>query len=472
MGNLDPRVMTTDPPVDVLLSPSFASVLDFDEPNEPDFQDLIALDDENHCEHAMGWQGQPGPSSTRDLSLKQGTVKRPQLPRLELDVAMDKYHVLDGPADLLIPQNTPDSANASPSEGHREYKAENPRTRSIPQAPVLTLDWLEDRESINPRSEGKEKPQSPKRRFSVSDEPRPTSPITQGYNDCPTANFSPIKDLAETIATRCVRFSPPESPPCRSPRSGSRPLPSVERRQDYISLYRQQKQHEKWKGASRAFASRVSPRRSPVKVQPSTTLNPRPEIRFSSLSKVLFRPDDLASRLHGTQRAQSPEPDSMLEDIRSNKGVPPPERVYDLVVLNFGLYRPRHPEYLPYDSKWAFVRIRMSPTFIPARSLAEEAQGTKQIVCRLPAEDLLLHFIVVLPYFFVRIPLTALAKAGRLANSRASLTILDIFRIFWALLAASIKFVAYQVWGMKVGHRAKIKAKYSERVHRFRYQSQ
>ncbi|KAJ5526584.1 hypothetical protein N7513_010743 [Penicillium frequentans] len=466
MGNLDPRVTMTDPPVDVLLSPSFASVLAFDEPNEPGLQDLIALDDENHCEHAMGWHGQPGPSGTRDSSIKQGTFKRPPYPRLELDVAMDRYHALDGPAELLIPQNTPDSANGSPSEGHRGYKADNLRTRSAPQAPVLTLDWLEDAESINSRSEGKGKRQPPKRPFSVSDEPQFPSPTAQGNHEYSTVNFSPIKGLAETIATRSVRFSPPESPQCRSPRSGSRPLPSVERKQDYISLYRQQKQHEKWKGASRAFAPRVSPRRSPVKMQPSASLNPRPEIRFSSLSKVLFRQDDLATRLHGTQRAQSPKVDPMLEDAHSDKDFLPQERVYDLVVLNLGLYRPRHPEHLPCDSKWAFMRVRMSPTFIPARSLVEEAQGTKQIVCRLPAEDLLLHFIIVVPYFFVGIPLTALAKAGRLANSRASLTVLDIFRIAWALIAAFVKFVAYRVWGMKLGHDAKVKAKYPEKAHR------
>ncbi|KAJ6101860.1 hypothetical protein N7486_004287 [Penicillium sp. IBT 16267x] len=471
MGHLDPRVIA-GPPVDVLLSPSFASVLAFDEPNEPEFQDLIALDDENHCEYATGWQGQTAPSSTRDSSLKQGSVKRPQYPRLELDVAMDRYHALDGPAELLIPQNTPDSANGSPSDGRRVYKAENLRTRSAPQAPVLTLDWLEDRESVNPRSEGKGKRQPPKRRFSVSDEPRSTSPTTQGNNDCPTVSFSPIKDLAETIATRCVRFSPPESPRCRSPRSGSRPLPSVERKQDYISLYRQQKQHEKWKTATRAFAPRVSPRRSPVKVQPSMSLDPRPEIRFSSLSKVLFRQDNLATRLHGTQRAQSPEADPMLEDARSDKEVLPQERVDDLVVLNFGLYRPRHPEHLPCNSKWAFVRVRMSPTFIPARSLVEEAKGTKHIVCRLPAEDLLLHFIVIVPYFIVRIPLTALAEAGRLVNSRAGLTILDIFRIVWALIVAFVKFVVYQIRGMKLGHRAKVRTKYPEKARRSWYQPQ
>ncbi|KAJ5636838.1 uncharacterized protein N7484_010151 [Penicillium longicatenatum] len=467
MGNLDPRVTMTDTPVDVLLSPSFASVLAFDESNEPGFQDLIAHDDENHCEHAMDWQGQPGSRSSCDSSLKQGSVKRTQYPRLELDVAMDKYHALDGPTELLIPQNTPNSTNGSPSEGHRGYEAEILRTRSAPQAPVLTLDWLEDRDSINPRIEGKGRRQPPKRCFSVSDEPRSNSPITQGNADCPTVNSSPTKDFAESITTRCVRFSPPESPRCRSPRSGSRPLPSVERKHDYISLYRQQKQHEKWKGAARAFAPRVSPRRSPVKVQPSTIFNPRSEIRFSSLSNVLFRQDDLATHLQGTQRAQSPEADPMLEDAHSNKEVPPQERVYDLVVLNFGFYRPRHTEHLPCDSKWAFVRVRMSPTFIPARSLVEEAQQTKQIVCRLPAEDLLLHFIVVVPYFFVHVPLTALAKAGRLANSRAGLTALDILRIVWALIATFVKIVAHRVWGMKLGYHANVNAKSPKKFRRF-----
>ncbi|KAJ5654673.1 hypothetical protein N7490_001676 [Penicillium lividum] len=450
MGNADPRVAIIEPPIDILLSPSFASVLAFDEPDEPRCQDLIALD-EDLCQHNMGWQDQPGLNSPRESSLKWGSVKRPQYPRLELDVAMDRYHALDGPAEPSIPCNTPDSANGSPNEWRRGPKADNLRIPSAPQAPVLTLDWLEDRKLIYQPSEGKGKNRAQKHCLSVSDEPRSTSPSSAGNIDCPTVNFSPIKGLDEITATRCVRFSPPESPRHRSPRPGSRPLPSVERKQDYISLYRQQKQHEKWKKATRVLARPISPRRSPVKEQP--------EIIFPSLSKMLFRQDDLATPIQGTNRSQFPDASSVLAGIHSEKEASPREQVHDLVVLNFGLYRPRSPENLPRDSKWAFVRVRMSPTFIPARGLLEETQGMKQIICRLPAEDLLLHFIIVLPYFFIRIPLTALAKAGRLANSQAGLTILDIFRIVWSLTVAFIHFMVQHLWNLTPGHHAKVRTK-------------
>ncbi|KAJ5746725.1 hypothetical protein N7520_011907 [Penicillium odoratum] len=465
LGNADPRVAMIEPPIDTLLSPSFASVLAFDEPDEPRCQDLIALD-EDLCQHNMGWQDQPGLNSSRESSLKRGSVKRPQYPRLELDVAKDRYHALDGPAEPSIPCNTPDSANGSPNEWRRGLKADNLRIRSAPQAPVLTLDWLEDRKLIYQPSEGKGKNRAQKHCLSVSAEPRSTSPTTTGNFDCLTVSFSPIKGLDEITASRCVRFSPPEAARHRSPRPGSRPLPSVERKQDYISLYRQQKQHEKWKKATRVLARPVSPRRSPVKVQVSTSLNQQPEIPFPSLSKMLFRQDDLATPTQGTNGSQFPDASPVLADVHYEKEASPREKVHDLVALNFGLYRPRNPEHLPRDSKWAFVRVRMSPTFIPASGLLEETQEMKQIICRLPAEDLLLHFIIVLPYFFMRIPLTALAKAGRLANSQAGLTILDIFRIVWSFTAAFIQFTVQHLWNLTPGHHAKVKTKYRDKARR------
>ncbi|KAJ5921668.1 hypothetical protein N7454_009142 [Penicillium verhagenii] len=432
MGNNDPRVMIqSDPSVDASFSPSFASVLAFDEPDEQGFQDLPALDEKYHCEHNMDWQGEPAPSSTRESSLQQGSVKRSPYPRLELDVAMDRYHALDGPAELLIPHNTPESVHGSPREERRGHKAENLRTHSAPQPPVLTLDWLEDRR------------QAKRNRFFISDESRSPSPNMQGGANFPTVNFSPIEDFGETVATRCVRFSPPESPRRQSPRSSSRPLPSVERKQDYISHYRQQKQHEKWKVAQRA-----SPRRSPVKVQLSTGLDAKPEVRFSDLSRMIFRQDGLATSSKGKHRVQAPKTsESILRD--THEEALPQERVPDVVALNFGLYRPRDPGPLTSVSKWALMRVRMSHTLVPAHSLFGEPQNPKQIVCPLPSEELLLHFIIVLPYLVLRIPLTALAKAGRFPTSRASLTTLDVFRIIWSLTVALVTFVFDQLWSLK-----------------------
>ncbi|KAJ5934111.1 hypothetical protein N7466_003658 [Penicillium verhagenii] len=444
MGNIDPRVMIqSDPSVDALFSPSFASVLAFDEPDEQGFQDLPALDEEYHCEHNMDWQGQPAPSSTRESSLQQGSVKRSPYPRLELDVAMDRYHALDGPAELLIPHNTPESAHGSPREERRGHKAENLRTHSAPQPPVLTLDWLEDRR------------QAKRHRLFISDESRSPSPNMQGGAYFPNVNFTSIEDFGETVATRCVRFSPPESP-----RSGSRPLPSVERKQDYISHYRQQKQHEKWKVARRA-----SPRRSPAKVQLSTGLDAKPEVRFSGLSRMIFRQDDLATSPKSKHRVQAAKTSqSILRDIHEE--ALPRERVPAVIALNFGLYRPRDPGPITSVSKWALMRVRMSHGLVPVHSLFGEPQGPKQIVCPLPSEDLLLHFIIVLPYLVVRIPLTALAKAGRFPTSRASLTTLDIFRIIWALTFALVTFVFHQLWSLKPGPSVKAETQHHEKARR------
>lgn len=139
-------------------------------------------------------------------------------------------------------------------------------------------------------------------------------------------------------------------------------------------------------------------------------------------------------------------------------------RVCDLVILNIGLYRSRYPHGLTHGSRWAFWRIQMSPAFIPASSLTRDAHESKQIVYRLPAEDLLLHFVVVLPYFIVQIPFLALAKAGRLANSRAEISFLDIVRVTWAIAVALINFAMRKICGMELGYYGKVQTEYPDQA--------
>ncbi|KAJ5718904.1 uncharacterized protein N7483_009986 [Penicillium malachiteum] len=487
-GPTDPRVTMTDSPVGGLLSPSFASVLAFDEPDDPAYQDLQGLEEEDHGKHNIGLHGSVGSgnsgiqekdlqglgdedhdkhtglhdsvasnsSGIQERNYSEGIEKQPHFPRLELDAAMDEYHALDGPADQFNPQNTTPVSNGGgnhpASYDRQRYKAENIRTSSAPQASPVKLDWLEENGQIDREDDGNSKTTSPKRRLSVSDQLQSASrsPNTPVKNDTlPLPTPPVVKFEAPQSFERYVRFSPDNPSQFLPPRSPHRPLPSVERKQDYISLHRLHKQQEKWRGRSQR--ERISPRRSPTKIQAST-LNRQPDIHFLSIPKPDTR--QRVTRSEGNLSTSDQTVDTARQEAAHGR----PGRVYDLVVLNLGLYRSQYPQ----GSRWAFWRVRMCPTFIPARSLTEDAQDTRHIVYRLPAEDLILHFVIVVPYFIVRIPVVTLAKAGRLANSRAGISFLDVVRIIWALVAAFINFVLRKICGMEFGFYGKVQTEYPD----------
>ncbi|KAJ5697185.1 hypothetical protein N7488_010869 [Penicillium malachiteum] len=463
-GSTDPRVTMTDSPVGGLLSPSFASVLAFDEPDDPAYQNLQGLEEEIHGKHTTGLHDLVGSSSSgiqENVHDHSQATEKQQLhfPRLELDAAMDEYHALDGPADFNPQNNTPvsNSGGNSPAIGSHDrqrYKAENIRTSSAPQASAVKLDWLEDYGQID-REEGENnKTASPKRRLSASDQPQSASTPNKPANNDPLPLPTPpvVKFEAGQSFERYVRFSP-DDPSQYMSHSPHRPLPSVERKQDYISLHRLHKQQEKWRGRSQR--ERISPRRSPTKIQPST-LNRQPDIHFLAIPRIPPSDTRRVTRSQGNLSTSDQTIDTVGQQAPAHER---PGRVYDLVVLNLGLYRSQYTQ----GSRWAFWRVRMCPTFIPARSLTEDAQDTRHIVYRLPAEDLILHFVIVVPYFLVRIPFVTLAKAGRLANSRAGISFLDVVRIIWAFVTAFINLALRKVCGMEFGFYGKVQTEYPDR---------
>ncbi|KAJ6037371.1 hypothetical protein N7540_001650 [Penicillium herquei] len=486
----------TDSPVGGLLSPSFASVLAFDEPDDPAYQDLQGLGEEDRGKHEIGLHDSVGSSSSgiqekdpqglgeedrskhniglhesvassgsviQESDHSEGVEKEPHFPRLELDAAMDEYHALDGPADQFNLQNTTPVSNSggnSPaicSYDRQRYKAENIRTSSAPQESPVKLDWLEDNGQIDREDDGNSKTTTLKRRLSASDQPQSaaSSPNTPVKNDPLPLPNSPVGKLETTQSfERYVRFSTDDPLPPRSP---NRPLPSVEREKDYISLHRLHKQQEKWRGRSQRERLGISPRRNPSKIQPST-LNRHPDIHFLSIPKLPFSDARRVTRSQGNLSTSDQTVDTARQEAQPQPHQQP-RRVYDLAVLNLGLYRSQYPQ----GARWAFWRVRMSPTFIPARSLTEDAQDTRHIVYRLPAADLILHFVVVVPYFIVHIPFVTLVKAGRLANSRAGISFLDVVRIIWALVAAFINFALRKICGMEFGFYSKVQTECPDR---------
>lgn len=452
LGTVDPRVTMTDSPVDELLSPSFASVLGFDEPDAATLEDLPVFEERDHCALTLDSSESFESKTTCESLDGNSSGKWPTCLRLELDAAMDESHALDGPAEYSIPQNSPDSNNGVDSlQGESLFqKVEEIHTCSAPKEPTLMPNAPEGSALIDQQAEEKAAAPAPSHPSSVPDQSQPALPTT------------PVRDDRRT-----VRFSPPQSPQHLPSHSTLHHLPLVERKQDYTSLHRQQKQQEKWKSSHRTLGQRSSLSRSPTKVNPSS-LKRKPEIRFSSMSKVPFCQDASVATFtqltEHTEHASASEVDTAKCQTPTSKGDTLQGRVYDLVVFNIGIYRSRYPQAMTDGSRWGFCKIRMCPTFIPARSLTEEAEETKQIVCRLQAEDLLFHFVVVVPYFIVHIPLAALAKAGRLANSRAGLSFLDIIRVAWSLTAAFINFAMRRIWGMEFGYHGKIETEYPDRA--------
>lgn len=196
LGSIDTRVTMTDTPPEGFLSPSFAPVIAFGDLPQ---HENSALDE---LEPRARELNPTARITTEQLGEALDGREGKQYPRLELDPTMDKYHTLDGFAEPKNPQNTPASNSGcdSPHDAPRRDNGEGLRTSSAPAIPALTINWFEDppdEDSIYLPGDAEDSTKNQTRRFSADDKPR-------------------------------------------SPRPVNRPLPSVERKQDYIATYRQQ----------------------------------------------------------------------------------------------------------------------------------------------------------------------------------------------------------------------------------------
>ncbi|KAJ5219378.1 uncharacterized protein N7498_001477 [Penicillium cinerascens] len=450
LGCIDNRVTMTDTPPEGFLSPSFASVIAFGDLPQ---HENAALDELPPRNREMNPTGR---IMTEQLGEALDGRDGKRYPRLELDPTMDKYHTLDGLAEPKNPQNTPASNSGcdSPRDAPRRDNGEGLRTSSAPATPALTINWFEDppdEDSIYLPGDEEDSTKNQTRRFSADDKPRSNSPITvpKGAHLQAAVDASLVgEDIGTAIATlRCVRFTPPlysspaRSPP-RSPRPVNRPLPSVERKQDYISTYRQQKQNAKWKGLNRARAQRVSPNRSPVRAsQPSSNpVSGQPGIRFLSPSKSAFGDD--RSRLTGLFQSSSdqeaPEmPGALTDESTVTNGFAPSRQACDLAVISFSLYRFRYPG----SSRAGVLQVRMNSTIIPLKPSLQEGKTNKTVVTRMAVDDLLLHTYVVVPALMLRLPLLGVSAAKQFKHSRLGLAAIQLWKMFWVLALRALYFV-------------------------------
>jgi hypothetical protein len=228
---------------------------DMDTPFLPGFAPFTGPDESDETQ--PGSQTEAEASTTRVhrfLDFREsflGLSSSQKGPRLELDVAADKHHTLDGLAEPLNPQNTP----ASNSEGEsfkefsellRGHKTNNARTGTAPQSEEFNFDCFQDLPgaSFVPQNDETEWPRSPNlRRLSTGHRQSFDLPATAQASHPPATNPSMLKESDDPDSVlRSVGFPPPVATP--SPPSGamSRLLLPIEERQDDAASKRGRKQ--------------------------------------------------------------------------------------------------------------------------------------------------------------------------------------------------------------------------------------
>lgn len=464
---IDERVKMTDTPPNGLLSPSFASVLAFDELphySTADLDDFRTLD--------FSPRKQPATDETGETA--DGLDNKRRHPRLELDGALDKYHTLDGFAELLNPHNTPNSHSGcnSPGEPSVHGNDENLRAKSAPISRMLGgLDWSDGQPQADllffPGDED-DGSKTRKRHLSATDPPSSVSTPDATKDVQAAADDSIVKEtpIDRISLLKCVRFTPPRKSNRRQyARSGQRPIPSVERKQDYIASHRQHKQHEKWRNPNRARSQRDSPYRSSDKTsQPLTTqFDRQPNICFSPRARSPSRRDE---------RSRSPSLESRCQERSGQEGSGVAKastdntmsfsrsailrQKYDLAMVTLSLYHYRPAETWRFNS----LRLLIGSMVFPVNSTAPDVPK-KQAVTRMMIENLLLHVSFVVPAFILRVFPVTITAAERLTQTRASLAALRIVKTLWFLLARVIRFIVF-ILGLDPGYHWDFTVEYAQ----------
>jgi hypothetical protein len=422
LGIIDKRVTMTDTPPDGRLSSSFSSMIGFD--------DLVQREHQ-----PLDYPGIPGPKMTHRVQF--ASDKSPQAtygrgiskpyPRLELDVALDEYHCLDGFTEPVSPRNTPASTSGglSPEVSLRPVDAQAMRTSSAPQIQSLAFEWF-DGKSEGDLADLEDDTEvgigTQRRRFSADDGPCPPSTIIPPKDIPQTSGSGSMEEIGRDMP--CVRSSlPPASPKPFSP-PANRPLDTVDRNVDDIASHRQRKYYRKWKCPSRAFAQRVSPCRSPPKPFKARFLYRHSDGPLSALLPF--------SSHHEYSRDQATQTDPMQATVEHNvserfKAVPAgmtgcdvvtsPPQVSHLVGLSLSIHRVQRPgqQSTPTSSGRAF-QVEMTSNPVPLNIPSQGGEVVEHSLNYQALEDLVFHTYLVLPASVARFPNAMFSIMQRVCN--------------------------------------------------------
>ncbi|KAJ6168799.1 hypothetical protein N7497_001642 [Penicillium chrysogenum] len=449
LGTVDTRLTMTDSPTDGFCSPLF----------EPftGFAPFTRFDGTDKRQPGSQTEAEASPKQAhRILELREsfrGFDSSRNCSRLELDVAVDKYHTLDGLAEPLNPQNTPASnsergSTEESTESFRRYQMENLRRSNTPEAEEFKFDCFQDSPEASFACQGDEsESQKPSklRRLSVGRRQWIKPPITALANHRPGTNAGNFKNSSNPGSLmRCVRFSPPAaslSPPSRAARS---PLPSIEKRQDYVASHRQKKQCRKWKVAGRTYSRKSSPCNSPTKRTQSLSarIPKNHDMRNSSLFSLSDRetrqtafPTRVVSgadarEVRASNVVHTPVANDSTIAGKTEKNLPA------FFAVSFSLYsiRPAPNSSSEKAPKYAF-KFRITRTDLPQQPSPHFPTKFDNITCHPIINDLLFHTCFIVPALVVLVPLNVFFIATYpLTNTRVGAVMLYLVRALLYLL--------------------------------------
>lgn len=441
LGSIDTRVKMTDSPPNDLLSPSFASVLAFDD--TPHYS-TTALEDFRTLDFRPSYQH----STDRTDETVGDRDKERRHPRLELDVAFDNFHTLDGFAELLNPQNTPASFSGCNSPGEAIGRASNGniRARSAPTTLAKGFSWSEDLHAdlIDLPSDEDRDTQAGR---CVSDaRPPPSASSLYVMNGSQsTDEDGVVKGLVnnEFSPPRYVRFTQPSKPHQRQS-SGfvQQPLRSMGQKQAFTP-YRQPKRYDTWRRPTLTGAQRVPSYRSVGKsFHPSPIYEKNdPETRFSLRVKPVPRRDE-RSRSTSLESQDQTDPGKenldMTGSLTSNSD--PAKRsceirqACDIALITISLRHYR----LPGTWRFNVLRVLIGTKISQATPVARK-EAKRHIVTDIEANNLLFHVGFIGPAIVLRVAHIAVSIGQHFAHSRAGLAGLQLLKTLWSGFVRAIR---------------------------------
>ncbi|CEJ53990.1 hypothetical protein PMG11_00318 [Penicillium brasilianum] len=450
LGRIDTRLRMSDTPADDPVTSSFPSIVAF--------EDLL----QRYCT-PLNYVGTSEPimnprvqfASETSYKLIHGRGIGKPYPRLELDVALDKYHSLDGFTEPVNPRNTPASISRceSPEDSGRPIETQSMRTSSAPQIHSLDFEWFGGKpEGDLIYFDGNSESKAQKRRFSADDEHRSSTIIPP--KDVKDTTGKGVSENPEENSRRmsCVQFSPPSasSPKSRSP-PADHPVPTVERKVDYVATHRQQKHFKKWKSSNRTFTQRISPYRSPPKAPKIRPLKQQSDVLSSSLLPSSSQPggsEDLASQTDPSQETVEHNIPSNQMDVTSDatdaRVSEPTDPSSDLVGLSFSIYRvPQPKQHSALGLGGSAFQVEMTSTPFPFHASNHEEEETEHEGCRPSFEHLVFHHYMVLPAVIARFPVAVFSILNSACNTRIGTILLYLEKMFWSIfIAFFLAFVA------------------------------
>ncbi|KAJ5170880.1 uncharacterized protein N7500_003663 [Penicillium coprophilum] len=455
LGVLDTRLEMTDPPTDGFFSPFVPSPFTgFDRTNEkrPGSQaensffssffapsPFIAFDQTERI--------QPDGQMKVKASAKQahrGFDSSHQCPRSELDVGVDKYHTLDGLTEPLNPQNTPASNSERESMEMEDFDFDC--FQVSPDASLVLQD------------DGSESPKSSKlRHLYVGRRQWIKSPAAALANHHPGVNASNFEECDMSGSPqRNVRFSHPADSLSSSSLATHRPLPSIERREDYIALHRQKKQYRKWKLTRHVDSQKCSPYNIDTKPRQSLAarIPKNHDMRVSSLSSLPYcggtRRTSFFSHVgsgDGAREVRAGKEASNVGDTpvadASKIAGKTKQHAPAFVAVSISLYRTRSAlsSSTKKSRRYSF-KYQITPTDLPQQPSPHLPIEVERTACHPVIDDLLLHTCFICPAPAVMLLFRVVCAATYpLTNTRAGAVMLYLARLSLYLLMKIVFFV-------------------------------